>query len=150
MTTGYQILEVGEQEGPSLQPEAELRSWVQVEMEAEDPDFDLEKAVCSHGFFMMAPNRWDPATRTFQRPLRLPFLSSTISVFVRIFQPRRESSSLRISVFGVDSLSLPQQQSLLVQTTDSSVFLPLALAIYRTLTPLSLTKDPCFSLSLSL
>ena len=24
------------------------------------PDFDFRSAVCSHGFFMLAPNRWDP------------------------------------------------------------------------------------------
>jgi hypothetical protein len=33
--------------------------------------FDLEKAVCSYGFFMMAPNLWFPSTCTLQRPLRL-------------------------------------------------------------------------------
>ncbi|KAM0057015.1 putative DNA glycosylase [Helianthus debilis subsp. tardiflorus] len=33
--------------------------------------FKLEKAVCNHGFFMMAPNTWHPSTKTFVRPLRL-------------------------------------------------------------------------------
>ena len=32
--------------------------------------FDLALAVCSYGYFLLAPNRWDPATRTFHRPLR--------------------------------------------------------------------------------
>lgn len=27
-------------------------------------DFDLGAAVCSHGFFVLAPNQWDPASRT--------------------------------------------------------------------------------------
>jgi 3-methyladenine DNA glycosylase/8-oxoguanine DNA glycosylase len=29
------------------------------------PDFDLAAAVCSHGFFLLAPNRWDAGRRTF-------------------------------------------------------------------------------------
>ncbi|CAK9188652.1 unnamed protein product [Ilex paraguariensis] len=33
--------------------------------------FNLEKAICSHGLFMMAPNHWDPLTKTLRRPLRL-------------------------------------------------------------------------------
>jgi 3-methyladenine DNA glycosylase/8-oxoguanine DNA glycosylase len=28
---------------------------------ATPPDFDFRTAVCSHGFFVLAPNRWDPA-----------------------------------------------------------------------------------------
>ncbi|GKC44384.1 DNA glycosylase, partial [Tanacetum coccineum] len=41
----------------------------------------LEKAVCNHGFFMMAPNRWDPSSKTLVRPLRLPDQKSvTVSV----------------------------------------------------------------------
>ncbi len=31
--------------------------------------FDLPKAVCSYGYFILAPNRWDRATRTLHRPL---------------------------------------------------------------------------------
>jgi hypothetical protein len=30
--------------------------------------FQLEKAVCSHGLFMMAPNQWDPLSKTLLRP----------------------------------------------------------------------------------
>lgn len=33
-------------------------------------DFDLARAVCSYGYFILAPNRWDPKTRTLTRPLR--------------------------------------------------------------------------------
>ena len=33
------------------------------------PGFDLQAAVCSYGYFILAPNRWDPDTRTFARPL---------------------------------------------------------------------------------
>ncbi len=32
--------------------------------------FDLERAVCSYGFYVLAPNRWDAATATLHRPLR--------------------------------------------------------------------------------
>lgn len=33
------------------------------------PRFDLRRAVCSYGYFLLAPNRWDPATQAFHRPL---------------------------------------------------------------------------------
>ncbi|XP_062176327.1 uncharacterized protein LOC133881410 isoform X4 [Alnus glutinosa] len=39
--------------------------------------FQLEKAVCSHGLFMMAPNQWDPLSKTLLRPLRLLHSLST-------------------------------------------------------------------------
>jgi 3-methyladenine DNA glycosylase/8-oxoguanine DNA glycosylase len=32
--------------------------------------FDLPRAVCSYGYFMLAPNRWDPVAQTFTRVLR--------------------------------------------------------------------------------
>jgi 3-methyladenine DNA glycosylase/8-oxoguanine DNA glycosylase len=35
------------------------------------PGFDLRRAVCSYGYFILAPNRWDAATRTFHRPVHL-------------------------------------------------------------------------------
>lgn len=35
------------------------------------PDFDLTAAVCSHGFFLLAPNRWDAARRTFETAVAL-------------------------------------------------------------------------------
>jgi len=35
------------------------------------PRFDLKKAVCSYGYFILAPNRWDADTQTFSRPIRL-------------------------------------------------------------------------------
>jgi len=34
--------------------------------------FDLARAVCSYGYFILAPNRWDIARQRFARPLRLP------------------------------------------------------------------------------
>ncbi|WMV12251.1 hypothetical protein MTR67_005636 [Solanum verrucosum] len=97
---------------------------VVVELPLEDGDgdcatFDLEKAVCSHGLFMMAPNRWDSLSKTLERPLRL---SENIndddheqSVLVQITQPSDSPHSLLLRVFGTDSLSTIQQRSLLGQ-----------------------------------
>lgn len=33
-------------------------------------DFSLPHAVCSYGYFILAPNRWDNTTQTLHRPLR--------------------------------------------------------------------------------
>ncbi|XP_070035535.1 uncharacterized protein [Nicotiana tomentosiformis] len=80
---------------------------------------DLEKAVCSHGLFMMAPNHWDSLSKTLERPLRL---SENIndddhekSHLVRISQPSDSPHSLHLRVFGTDSLSPLHQRSLLGQ-----------------------------------
>ncbi len=32
--------------------------------------FDLSRAVCCYGYFLLAPNRWDPSTQRLFRPLR--------------------------------------------------------------------------------
>jgi 3-methyladenine DNA glycosylase/8-oxoguanine DNA glycosylase len=34
------------------------------------PGFDLARAVCSYGYFLLAPNRWDVRTQRLHRPLR--------------------------------------------------------------------------------
>ncbi|XP_076946109.1 uncharacterized protein LOC143617426 [Bidens hawaiensis] len=44
--------------------------------------FKLERAVCNHGFFMMAPNHWNPSTKTLIRPLRLPPNNQTVTVSI--------------------------------------------------------------------
>ncbi|XP_052194644.1 uncharacterized protein LOC127802706 [Diospyros lotus] len=81
--------------------------------------FDLEKAVCSHGLFMMAPNQWDSQSKTLTRPLRLDpgdYCGNGGSVLVRISQPSQSPRSvLHLSVLDADSLSLQHQQSLLAQ-----------------------------------
>ncbi|KAL8264985.1 hypothetical protein R6Q59_023115 [Mikania micrantha] len=78
--------------------------------------FNLEKAVCSHGFFMTAPNQWDPLSKTFQRPLRLfdDVASSSSSVNVQISQPPHASHLLLRLCDSVD-LSPAHQQSLTEQ-----------------------------------
>ncbi|KAI8544575.1 hypothetical protein RHMOL_Rhmol08G0307800 [Rhododendron molle] len=85
---------------------------------AEAATFDLEKSVCSHGLFMMAPNFWDPLSKTLQRPLLLDSHeesgngSASSSVLVRISQPSDSPHSLRLRVFGVDSVSPRHEQAL--------------------------------------
>ncbi|XP_062176325.1 uncharacterized protein LOC133881410 isoform X2 [Alnus glutinosa] len=76
--------------------------------------FQLEKAVCSHGLFMMAPNQWDPLSKTLLRPLRLLHSQPQASVLVRVSQPHWDSHSLHVRVYGTHSLSTPHRQSLLV------------------------------------
>lgn len=41
----------------------------------------LPRAICSYGFFMMAPNRWDPAKEEFSRPLKVG--TEVIDVVIR-------------------------------------------------------------------
>lgn len=76
--------------------------------------FDLVKAVCSHGLFMMAPNTWDPSTKTLQRPLRLSS-SSSDPVTVRISHPSSLLVSVSVSGTPSSSLSPQDQQSVLAQ-----------------------------------
>ncbi|CAI9101453.1 OLC1v1038783C1 [Oldenlandia corymbosa var. corymbosa] len=83
--------------------------------------FSLEKAVCSHGLFMMSPNFWDSQSKSLQRPLRLSHNHDDpdhqISVSVRISQPSNSAHSLQVEVFGINSLSSQQKQSLLNQVS---------------------------------
>nr|GMD43895.1 uncharacterized protein LOC109185598 [Ipomoea batatas] len=97
------------------------RGMVVVELPLGDASstFNLEKAVCSHGLFMMAPNHWDPLTKTLERPLRLSddhhCADHEISVTVRVSHPSDSPQSLRLHVFGTDCLSAQQHQSLMAQ-----------------------------------
>lgn len=43
-------------------------------------DYLLHRDVCSYGYFLLAPNRWTPATRTFTRILLLPTGPATIHI----------------------------------------------------------------------
>ncbi|KAK6160542.1 hypothetical protein DH2020_003923 [Rehmannia glutinosa] len=57
-------------------------------------NFNLEKAVCNHGFFMMAPNRWMPSQKSLIRPLRIisnDNNSDDLTVIVSIAQPQNEN-----------------------------------------------------------
>lgn len=99
--------------------DGELRRSVVVELPLGDAvdTFDLEKAVCSHGLFMMAPNHWDSLSKTLKRPLRLDIhedTDSSSSLLVQISHPSHTPGSLSLRVFGTDSLSPHCQQSLMV------------------------------------
>ncbi|KAK4406819.1 hypothetical protein Sango_0688400 [Sesamum angolense] len=78
-------------------------------------NFSLEKAVCSHGLFMMAPNRWDPHSKTLRRPLRLNPDGDETSLMVHISHPTHSADALHLRIFGTHALSPQQQQSLLSQ-----------------------------------
>lgn len=71
--------------------------------------FSLEKAVCNHGFFMMAPNHWDPSTKSFSRPLRLADPITSAMTFIS--QPPGEDH-LVIEVYGARFLSLKDEQAI--------------------------------------
>lgn len=83
------------------------------------PTFNLENAVCNHGFFMMAPNVWDPTTKTFTRPLRLA--DSVNSVNVTISQPP-EYNFLLIKVHDMECVSYLDKEAILVILCNFSIF----------------------------
>ncbi|KAL6657444.1 hypothetical protein ACP70R_005224 [Stipagrostis hirtigluma subsp. patula] len=90
-----------------------------VELELELPPgaapFDLAAAVCSHGLFMMAPNRWDPATRALSRPLRLASDRSA-SLLARVSaHPARPGDALLVAVRGAAALSPLDRDAILEQ-----------------------------------
>lgn len=70
-------------------------------------EFDLEKAVCNHGQFMMPPNQWIPFSKTLQRPLRL--YNSNYSVLVSIKQT--SSFLLTIQIHSSSSSSSSSSNS---------------------------------------
>lgn len=77
-----------------------------------DANFNLEKAVCNHGFFMMAPNRWIPREKSLSRPLRL--LDQTTSVTVSINQPSNQQFLL-VKVLHSRQLSSRDKQTVRVR-----------------------------------
>ncbi|KAM0892716.1 hypothetical protein ACQ4PT_025569 [Festuca glaucescens] len=96
-------------------PPAAAQPRVEVELPLGAAPFDLEAAVCSHGLFMMAPNRWDPASRALLRPLRLA-TDRSASLLARVSRhPARPSDALLVSVLGADALSPLDQDCILEQ-----------------------------------
>lgn len=55
-------------------------------------DFELARDLCSYGYFLLAPNRWVPGERVFQRPFEL----GERAVRVRLTQPRGGGTVLRV------------------------------------------------------
>ncbi|PUZ73264.1 hypothetical protein GQ55_2G460300 [Panicum hallii var. hallii] len=77
--------------------------------------FDLAAAVCSHGLFMMAPNRWDPTARALVRPLRLAS-DRSVSLLARVSaHPERPGTALLVAVEGAGALSSLDQDYILEQ-----------------------------------
>ena len=56
------------------------------------PDYDLSRDVPSYGYFLLAPNRWDPETRALIRPLQLEGGVATLTVA----QPSGAGTTIRI------------------------------------------------------
>lgn len=49
-----------------------MNNWMEKEevmMIRVSKGFNLERAVCNHGFFMMPPNKWIPSQKSLLRPL---------------------------------------------------------------------------------
>lgn len=80
--------------------------------------YNLESGVCNHGFFMMAPNRWCPQTKTLQRPLRLS--DGTTSVLASITHTP-DKPYVSINVYGVEHLS--DEDAALIEVTVSIFYL---------------------------
>lgn len=74
--------------------------------------FNLEKAVCNHGFFMMPPNLWSPSKKTLERPLRLSNVSS--SVYASISHPSN-STFLVIQLHHIHNISSSDKHAILEQ-----------------------------------
>ncbi len=56
--------------------------------------FDLKAAVCSYGYFVLAPNRWCPESHRFTCPLRG---RGDRVIYITISQPRSVRKTLRIA-----------------------------------------------------
>ncbi|MEE9405515.1 MAG: hypothetical protein V3V20_11530 [Algisphaera sp.] len=54
-------------------------------------DFDLTRAVCSYGYFTLAPNHWDATKHVLHRPLR-----TTLGQVVKTTLEHRENGTLRL------------------------------------------------------
>jgi 3-methyladenine DNA glycosylase/8-oxoguanine DNA glycosylase len=56
--------------------------------------FDLKAAVCSYGYFVLAPNRWETDNHTFTRPL---YGRGDRPVTVTISQPAQNKRTLKLA-----------------------------------------------------
>ncbi|GAV78561.1 LOW QUALITY PROTEIN: hypothetical protein CFOL_v3_22027, partial [Cephalotus follicularis] len=83
--------------------------------------FSLEKSVCNHGLFMMAPNLWIPSIETLKRPLRLA--DSITCVIVSISHlPNR--TFLIVKVHDTQLVSSQDQQAILVCIDHALLYIP--------------------------
>jgi 3-methyladenine DNA glycosylase/8-oxoguanine DNA glycosylase len=59
--------------------------------------FSLHHAVCSYGYFLLAPNRWDPQRRVLHRAFHMdPADAEAGVVWVTVSQPARRRGALRV------------------------------------------------------
>jgi 3-methyladenine DNA glycosylase/8-oxoguanine DNA glycosylase len=78
-------------------------------------DFVLARDACSYGYFLLAPNAWDPVSKTLWRVLTLPGASSRAApkaVLVHVAQPRRKGV---LSVKCYPNVSRSQQEQIRLQ-----------------------------------
>ncbi len=59
-------------------------------------DLDLKRAVCSYGYYILAPNLWEPESEQFWRVLRLERLTGQPTVTVSARQPGGVGTPLRL------------------------------------------------------
>lgn len=55
-------------------------------------DFELKRAVCSYGYFLLAPNHWSPGEQSFRRPL---WIDGSVATVV-VTQPAGAGTPLRV------------------------------------------------------
>lgn len=58
-------------------------------------DYRLSRDVCSYGYFLLAPNRWDPAARTFTTSIDLGDAGAVTAV---VSQPGRDGGRVGVRV----------------------------------------------------
>ena len=91
---------------------------IKLPLEESNSTFNLENAVCSHGLFLMAPNQWDPQTKSLIRPLRLSLSingnACSDSALVRI-SSGQSSDEVFIRVYGKQWLSAEEKEAVVEQ-----------------------------------
>ncbi|CAO2828633.1 unnamed protein product [Amaranthus hypochondriacus] len=91
---------------------------IKLPLEESNSTFNLENAVCSHGLFLMAPNQWDPQTKSLIRPLRLSLSingnGSSDSALVRI-SSGQSFDEVFIRVYGKQWLSAEEKEAVVEQ-----------------------------------
>ena len=81
------------------------------------PGFDLSRAVCSYGYFLLAPNQWDPVGQRLHRPLRG---KDGRVINTRIDQPSDEKVRIRCNtpVGRGDAVLVRQQVSRMLRLNE--------------------------------
>lgn len=88
------------------------------------PRFDLTRAICSYGYFLLAPNRWDPTTRQYHRPFR----GESDRIIQTTLTQKPGSDWLRIAC---DTAVTRTERGLLLQQIGRVLHLDRPEAVYR-------------------